>query len=98
MQAVKGHSPEAIVKSVQVQVTPSSSCRSVQFHEIVCPLSDLRAADRRLQPIRSPQAMVLPLPPSVQTAAQLDLSDRQTYELEGCHIVSVDLQDIGLMG
>ncbi|KAK9867402.1 hypothetical protein WJX84_006884 [Apatococcus fuscideae] len=42
--------------------------------------------------------MVLPLPPSVQTAAQLDLSDRQTYELEGCHIVSVDLQDIGLMG
>ncbi len=42
--------------------------------------------------------MVLPLPEGIATATQLDPSDRNTYQLNGCHIPAVDLEDIGLVG
>ena len=38
------------------------------------------------------------LPAGVQTAADLDVAERQVYDLGGCRISRVDLQDVGLVG
>lgn len=42
--------------------------------------------------------MATVLPAGVRTAVDLEAGDRQVYELEGCRISRVDLQDIGLVG